>query len=184
MQEEGAEAPSILLRELHLVWKVRSTCRNAADKLFTATHQAFREQAEFTGQISQSGGNSDLIEYLSKEVVTNTVLRERLLKGIADDLPMKNDFEIFCDYLRDEADDMGDKGKPNEASDQVAGGHAGGSATQYPTRGRGQFPTQVQARGRGTSYSLQRGGDTAVSANSSKHQQHEGVAAACLRPLG
>ena len=157
-KKKEPKSPSTFLREFHLVWKVRSTCRNAADKLVTATHQAFRDQAEFTGQLSKSGGNSDLIEYLSKEVVTNTVLRERLLKGIADDLPMKSDFETFCDYLRDEADDMDDKGKPNEASDQVASGHAGGSATQYSSRGRGQFVPQAQARGRGTAYSLQRGG--------------------------
>ena len=107
----------------------RETCRNAADNILTSTHQAFRDQSDFIGQLS-SGGNADLIDYLSNEVVTNKVLRERLLRGIAEELPMKKDFEDFCDFLRDEADDMDAKGNPNEASDQVASGHAAGSASR------------------------------------------------------
>ena len=53
--------PSTFLREFPLVWMTRSTCRNATDNILTATYQAFRDQAEFTGQLSKSGGNSDLI---------------------------------------------------------------------------------------------------------------------------
>ena len=120
--------------------------------LVTATLQAFRDQTDFTGQLSNIGGNADLIEYICKEVVTNKVLREKLLKDFADDLPMKSDFGIFCDYMRDECDDMDEKGKTNEPSDQVASGHAGGSATHYPARGRGQFIPQSQTRSRGTTY--------------------------------
>ena len=110
------------------MWKVRETCRNEVDKLVTATHLAFRDRAEFASQLSKIGGNSDLIDYLSKEVVTNIVLRERLLKGIADELPMKDDFEKFCDFLRDEVDGMDKKGKPNEYSDQTADGSDAGRA--------------------------------------------------------
>ena len=105
--------------------------------LVTATLQAFRDQTDFTGQLSKSGGNADLIEYICKEVVTTKVLRERLLKGIADDLPMTTDFKNFCDCMRDECDDMDGKGKTNEPSDQVASRHACGSAPNYPARGRG-----------------------------------------------
>ena len=48
-KKKEPKRPSTFLRELKLVWKVRATCRNAADKLVTATHQAFRNQAEFGG---------------------------------------------------------------------------------------------------------------------------------------
>lgn len=71
-----------------------------------------RDRAEFADQLSKSGVNSDLIKYLSKEVFTIVILRERLLKGIADELPMKHDFETRCDFLRDEVDNMDGKGKP------------------------------------------------------------------------
>ena len=149
--------PSTFLWEFNISWMKRGTFRNAADNILTSTHQAFRDQEEFAGQLSKSGGNADLIEYLSKKVVTNKVLRERLRKGIAEELPMKKDFENFCDFLREESDDMDAKGKPNEAGDQVAGGHAAGSASQYPARGRGQFIPQT--RGRGTAYPQRGGGD-------------------------
>ena len=76
--------PSTFLREFNLSWMTRATCRNSADNILTSTEKAFRDQAEFTGQLSKSGGNADLIDYLSAEVVTNKVLRERLLKGIAE----------------------------------------------------------------------------------------------------
>ena len=139
MQREGA--PSPLYLPARATPRLGSTIYlpKRRGQVVTATLQAFRDQAEFTGQLSKSGGNSDLIEYLSKEVVTNTVLREHLLKGIADDLPMKNDFEAFSDFLRDEAERMDNKGKPNEASDQVASGHTGDIATQHPSRGKGQY---------------------------------------------
>jgi len=135
--------PSTFLREFNLSWMKRGTCRNAADNILTSTHQAFRDQSDFIGQLSKSGGNADLIEYISKEVVTNKVLRERLLKGIAEELPMKKDFEVFSDFLRDEADDMDAEGRPNEACDQVASGHAAGSAGRFSARGRGQFIPQT-----------------------------------------
>ena len=110
----------------------RGTCRNAADNILTSTHQAFRDQAEFIGQLSKNSGNADLIYYISGEVVTNKVLRERLLKEIAEELPMKKDFEAFADFLRDEADDMDAKGKPNEAGDQVASSQRrGGRARRH-----------------------------------------------------
>ena len=81
--------PSTFLREKNILWATRTLCRNAADKLITATHLAFRDRSDFAGQLDKSKGNADLIDCLRKEVVTNTILRERLLKGIADDLPMK-----------------------------------------------------------------------------------------------
>ena len=144
--------PSTFLREFNLAWKKRITCRNAADNILTSTHTAFRDQADFIGQLSKSGGNADLIEYMSSEVITNKVLRETLLKGIADELPMKKDFEAFSDFLRDEADDMDAKGRPNEAVDQVTSGHAAGSAGRFSARGRGQFIPKT--RGRGNTYPL------------------------------
>ena len=140
---------------------LRVTCQNAADSILTSTHQAFRDQEEFIGQLSKNGGNADLIDYISSEVVTNKVLRERLLKAIAEELPMKKDFETFSDFLRDEADDMDAKGKPNEASDQVASGHAAGSTGRFPARGRGQFIPQT--RGRGNTYPQRGGGYRAPS---------------------
>ena len=85
--------PSTFLREKKLVWDTHTLCRNAADMVITSTHRAFRDRYEFEGQLDKVGGNADLIEYLSKEVVTNIMLRERLLKGIADDLPMKQTFD-------------------------------------------------------------------------------------------
>ena len=103
--------PSTFLREKKMLWATRTLCRNAADKLITATHLAFRYRSEFAGKLDKSGGSADLIEYLSKEFVTNTMLRERLLKGIADDLPMKKGFEKFCDFLPDAASDMDNTGK-------------------------------------------------------------------------
>lgn len=53
----------------------------------------FRDRAEFAYQLTRSGGNSDLIDYLRKKVVTNVALRECLLKGIADELLMKENFD-------------------------------------------------------------------------------------------
>lgn len=47
------------------------------------------------------------------------MLRECLLKRIADDLTMKEDFEAWCDFLRDAADDMDDEEKGNDPSDQA-----------------------------------------------------------------
>lgn len=84
--------PSTFLHENKIVWKVRTTFRNAADKIVAATHLVFRDMAEFADQLSKSGRNLDLIDYFSKEVVTNVILRERLLKCIADKLPMQEDF--------------------------------------------------------------------------------------------
>ena len=134
----------------------RGTCRNAADDVITSTHTAFRDQADFVGQLSKTGGNADLIEYICNDFVTNKVLRERLLKGIAEELPMKKDFDIFSDFLRDAADDMDAKGKPNEAVDQVASGHVATTANRFPTRGRGQ--STPQSRGRGQTYPPRGGG--------------------------
>ena len=93
---------------------------------------------------------------MSSEVITNKVLRERLLKSIADELPMKKDFKAFSKFLRVEADDMDAKGKPNEAVDKVTSGHAAGSASRFPARGRGQFIPQT--RGRGSTYTPRGGG--------------------------
>ena len=63
--------PSTFLREKKLVWDTHTLCRNAADTVITSTHLAFRDRSEFGGQLDKVGGNADLIEYLSKEVVTN-----------------------------------------------------------------------------------------------------------------
>ena len=79
----------------------------------TSTHLAFRDRSEFEGQLDKVGGNADLIEYLSKEVVTNIVRRERLLKGIADDFPMRKTCDDWADFLREEAADMDHTGKGN-----------------------------------------------------------------------
>lgn len=84
---------STFIREQKLTWTPRITCKNAAYKAITATHTAFRDRAEFFDQLTRSGRNSDLIDFLSTEVVANVILRERLLKGISDDLPMKHDFD-------------------------------------------------------------------------------------------
>ena len=109
--------PSTFLREKKIVWSTHTLCLNAADMVITETHLAFRDRSEFAGQLEKVGGNADLIDYLSKEFVSNSMLRERLLKGIADELPMKESFEEWADFLRDEASDMDDKGKGNEEAD-------------------------------------------------------------------
>ena len=62
-------------------------------QVITATHLAFRNRSEFAGQLEKVGGNADLIDNLSKEVFSNSMLRELLLKGIADYLPMKKTFD-------------------------------------------------------------------------------------------
>lgn len=59
-----------------------------------------------------------MTDYVIEDVVTNTMVRERLLKGIADDLPMKVDFETWSKFLRETAQEMNDKGKRNEYNDQ------------------------------------------------------------------
>ena len=108
--------------------------------MITATHIAFRERSEFPGQLDKSGGNANLIDYLRKEVVTNTMLRERLLKEIADDLPMKEGFEQFCDFMRDAASDMDDTGKGNEDADCTTLVIPHFRSATIPTRGKnGQF---------------------------------------------
>ena len=95
------------------MWDTHTLFRNATLTVITSTHLAFRDRSEFEGQLDKVGGNADLIEYLSKEVVANIVLRERLLKGIADDLPMKKTFDDWADFLREEAADMDNTGKGN-----------------------------------------------------------------------
>ena len=69
--------PSTFLREKKLVWATHTLCRNAADTVITSTHLAFRDRSEFAGLLDKVGGNADLIEYLSKEVVTNSMLHGR-----------------------------------------------------------------------------------------------------------
>ena len=105
--------PSTFLREKKIAWARRTLCRNADYKVITATHLAFRDLSEFAGQLEKIGGNADLIDYLRKEFVTNTMLRERLPKGIADYLPMKEGFGEWSDYLLDAASEMDDTGKRN-----------------------------------------------------------------------
>lgn len=67
-KNQGAKWPSTYFREHKVACKVRAHRRNAADNVITATHTAFRVQAEFSGQLSKKDGNADLIYYLSKEV--------------------------------------------------------------------------------------------------------------------
>ena len=43
--------PSTFLREKKLRWATRTLCLNAADKLITSTHRAFRDRSEFAGQL-------------------------------------------------------------------------------------------------------------------------------------
>lgn len=71
-KKQNAKRPSTF-REHNFAWKVRATCSNVADKVIKATHIAFRDHVEFAGQLSKTGGNANLIEYFSEEVVTNTV---------------------------------------------------------------------------------------------------------------
>lgn len=54
--------PSTFLREHNpsVTWASRTRCLNAAEKVITATHSAFRDRAEFADQLAKSGGNSDL----------------------------------------------------------------------------------------------------------------------------
>lgn len=134
-----AKRPAKFLREHNPARKVRATFRNAVDMLITASNNAFRERSEFTGQLSKSGGNSDIIDLLSKEVGTNLMLRERLLKRIAEELPINKNFEAWCDFLRD---DMDSKGKRNESYDQVAESILSGRRTQHRARGRGLVASQ------------------------------------------
>lgn len=75
--------PSTFLREHNPTCKFRTICLNATDKVITASHSAFRDRADFSDRLTKSGGNSDLIDFPSKEEVTNTMLRKRFLKGIA-----------------------------------------------------------------------------------------------------
>ena len=51
--------------------------------------------------------------------MTNIVLRERLHKGIADDLPIKQTFDDWADFLREQAADMDHTGKGNEDADCI-----------------------------------------------------------------
>lgn len=144
--------PSTFLSDLKSTW---TSFRNASEKVITATHSAFRYRAEFADRLTKSGGNSDLIEYLTKEVATNTFLRERFLKGIADDLPMKHDSDAWSEFLRDEEKDMDEKGKGNEFNDQVPDAFASARRKQYQSRRRGQ--AAYAGRGRGDFYPLQGG---------------------------
>lgn len=58
------------------------------------------------------------------------MLRERLFKGIDEDLPTKEDFEKWCDFLRDKANEIismiENKGKRSESNGQAADSSAGG----------------------------------------------------------
>ena len=82
------------------------------------------------------------------------MLRERLLKGIADDLPMKETFEDWAYFLRDKASDMDNNGKGNEDADCV---------TQAPPPFRYAFVPPMSrgrggpSRGRGTAHPQRRG---------------------------
>lgn len=69
---------------------------------------------------TNSDGNSELIDYLSKELVSNAMPHERLLKGIADELPMKEDFDAWSDFLRDTEAEMNYTGKGKGVADCVA----------------------------------------------------------------
>lgn len=66
------------------------------------------------------------------------MLRERLLKDITDEMPMKEDFDAWSDYLRDAAEDMDDKGKGNEFTDKVPGAAQHFCSAPYEARGRGR----------------------------------------------
>ena len=136
------------------MWATHTLCRNAADKVITATHLAFRDRSECAGQLDKVGGNADLVEYLSKEVVSNSMLRERLLKGIADDLPMKKTFEDWSDFLRGEATDMDNKGKVNEDADCVTQAPPPFRYASVPPMSRGRGGP---SRGRGTEKPQRRG---------------------------
>lgn len=51
--------------------------------MITVTDAVFRDRTKFTDQLDKNGGKSDLVNYLSKEIGTNYMLRDRLLKGNA-----------------------------------------------------------------------------------------------------
>lgn len=155
-KKQDAKRSSSFLREHKVSWKVKATCSNAADKIITATHIALDNQAEFAGQLSNTGGNLDLIDYVSNKLVTNTMFLERLRKGISDYLDMKENFEVCCDFLRATARDMDDKGKGNNQTDQIRSPLAPAHRTPYAQRGRGSHAATL-GHGR-RSYHQQRGG--------------------------
>lgn len=51
--KKDTKRPSSVLREQNIVWKVRFTCRNEAEKMNNATPIAFRDRSELAGQISK-----------------------------------------------------------------------------------------------------------------------------------
>lgn len=103
--------PLTFLREHNLSCTAQTTCRNAADKVITTIHTNFRDRVEFADQITKNCGYSKLIDYLSNKVATNTMLRERLLNGIADYLLIEDGFETWCDFLSETVQEVEDKGK-------------------------------------------------------------------------
>ena len=120
----------------------------------TSTHRAFRDRSEFEGLLDKVGGNADLIEYLSKEVVANIVLRERLLNGIADDLPMKKTFDDWANFLRGQAADMDNTGKGNEDADCATQAGKSFKFASVPSMSRGRGGP---SRDRGTAHTQRRG---------------------------
>lgn len=62
---------------------------------------------------------------------------------------MKEGVKTWCAVLRDEAEDVENKAKGNDANDQVAESSDGGRISQYSSRGRGHVAFAEHGSGRG-----------------------------------
>lgn len=73
------------------------------------THTGFCIRAEFADQLTNNDRNSNLIDNIVKEVYTNIMLRQHLLKSVADVFLIKDEFDTWCEVLREAAQEMEDK---------------------------------------------------------------------------
>lgn len=134
------QRPSTFLRKRKLTWTPRIYWRNAASKVITSTHTAFRDRAELFDQLTKSDEKLYFIDCLIKEAVANVMLREKFRKGIEDKLPMKEEFDEWSYFLRETSEKMDDNGKVNDAANCVA------TATPHFR----SAPLPMVFRGRGT----------------------------------
>lgn len=99
----------------------------------TSTQSAFRDGSEFAPQLTKSDGNSDLIYYASNKFVANMILRERLLKGIADELSMKKNFKFEVRRVERFSEGRGSRHGQHRKRKRVCGLRQNRSAT-FPKR--------------------------------------------------
>lgn len=105
------------------------------------------------------------------------MLLERLPKEIAEELPMEEDLEGWCEFLRDGADD---KGKGNDSDDQVPGSSTGACRTQYRREDASVSPSQGMVSAAVT-HSLKKENVTVSDAIKSSHGQGVDEDAECMR---